>query len=230
MSDDCGNYSGYLVRYIQKLRGLHKMDALIVVDIQNDFLPGGALAVKEGDKVVPVVNKLLNLPFDFKIASKDWHPADHGSFASTHKKKPGERIFLNGLEQILWPEHCVQGTHGADFPKEIDGNKFDTIFHKGVDRNIDSYSTFFDNGHLKSTGLDDYLKSKKVTKVYLVGLTTDYCVKYSVIDASNLGYEVYMVEDGCRGVNLKPTDSQEALKEISKYAKIIRSDQIHLDK
>jgi nicotinamidase/pyrazinamidase len=206
------------------------MDALIIVDIQNDFLPGGALAVKEGEKVVPVISKLLDLPFNLKIASKDWHPPDHGSFASTHKKKPGDKVILNGLEQILWPDHCIQGTFGSDFPKEIDRDKFDKIFYKGIEKNIDSYSTFFDNGHLKSTGLDDFLKSKNVTKLYVAGLATDYCVKYSILDASKLGYEIYVVEDGCRGVNLKPTDSQEALDEIRKYAKVIQSDQILLGK
>jgi nicotinamidase/pyrazinamidase len=206
------------------------MDALIVVDIQNDFLPGGALAVKEGDKVIPVINRLLDMPFDFKLASQDWHPPHHGSFATTYKKQPGERVKLNGLEQILWPDHCVRGTYGSEFPKSLYSDKFDEIFHKGVDKNIDSYSTFFDNGHQKSTGLDDYLKSNEVTKIYIAGLATDYCVKYSVLDASKLNYEIYVVEDGCRGVNLKPNDSQEALKEIAKYAKIIRSDQIHLGK
>ncbi len=202
------------------------MDALIVVDIQNDFLPGGALAVKEGDRVIPVINKLLDLPFDFKIASQDWHPSDHGSFASVHKKMPGEMVLLNGLEQILWPDHCVQGSYGSDFPKALHSGKFDIIFHKGDDKNIDSYSTFFDNGHLKSTGLDEFLKSKKVTKVYITGLTTDYCVKYSVFDARKLGYEIFVVEDGCRGVNLNPEDSRKALEEIGKFAKIVRSENI----
>ena len=203
------------------------MDALIVVDIQNDFLPGGALAVKEGDRVIPIINKLLEFPFDLKIASQDWHPADHGSFASVHKKKPGDRILLNGLEQILWPDHCIQDTYGSDFPKTLHTDKFDRIFHKGADKNIDSYSTFFDNGHLKSTGLDEYLKNEKVTKLYLVGLATDYCVKYSVFDASKLGYEVIVIEDGCRGVNLNPDDSKKALQEIGKLAKIVQSEDIN---
>lgn len=200
------------------------MDALLIVDIQNDFLPDGALAVKGGDKIIPVINKLLELPFDHKVASKDWHPADHGSFALTHGRKPGEVIRLNGLEQILWPVHCVQGTKGADFPMSIDPKKFEKIFQKGVDKNIDSYSAFFDNGHLKSTGLDEYLKSKKVTKLYIAGLVTEFCVKYSVLDACKLGYEVYVIEDACRGVNLKPNDSKIALEEISKHATIVRSD------
>jgi nicotinamidase/pyrazinamidase len=204
------------------------MDALILVDIQNDFLPGGALAVKGGDKILPIINKLLKLPFDLIIASKDWHPPDHGSFASTHNKEPGEVISLNGLQQILWPVHCVQGTSGAEFPKNIDYKEFHKVFHKGEDRNIDSYSTFFDNGHLKSTGLDEFLKSKHVTKLYIAGLATDYCVKSSVIDASKLGYEIYVIQDACQGVNLKPEDSKLAFEEISQYATLIQSDDVFI--
>lgn len=187
------------------------MKALLIVDLQNDFLPGGALAVKSGDEIVPIVNQLVHYPFDLIVATKDWHPSNHGSFANNHNKKPGEHVKLAGIDQILWPAHCIQGTKGSEFAPGWDFTSVDKVFYKGTDAMIDSYSTFFDNGDLKSTGLENYLRSKRVNEVYVAGLATDYCVKYSVLDAIEQGFTPYVIIDACRGVNLKENDSKEAL-------------------
>lgn len=190
------------------------MKALIIVDLQNDFLPGGALAVKEGDAIIPTIDKLLHCPFDLKVATKDWHPVDHGSFAPVHGKNPGEHVTLRGIDQILWPVHCVQGTPGADFANGWDDRQVQKIIYKGTEKDIDSYSTFFDNGHLRATGLFDLLKERHIDDVYVAGLATDYCVKYSVLDAIKLGFNVFVIEDACRGVNLEPDDSRKALDDM----------------
>lgn len=192
------------------------MSALIIVDLQNDFMPGGALAVREGYQILPVINELMKKPFDLKVATKDWHPLDHGSFAQTHHKKVGEIVKLEGIPQILWPVHCVQGTRGAELHPGWDASKIEKIFHKGTEINVDSYSTFFDNESLRSTGLAEYLKERHIRKVYLAGLATDYCVKYSVLDACRLGFETYVVLDGCRGVDLHSGDSFLAIEEMKK--------------
>jgi len=198
------------------------MRALLLVDIQNDFLPGGALAVKEGNEILPVVNELLRKPFDVIVASKDWHSRDHGSFAETHGKNPGEHIFLDGLDQLLWPTHCVQNTPGAEFAKGWNSHKVHEVFCKGTDKEVDSYSTFYDNDHRRTTGLEAFLKGKGVTELYIAGLATDYCVKYSVLDALTMGFKVFVVQDAVRGVNLSLTDSHHALKEMqSKGAHLI---------
>lgn len=190
------------------------MTALLIVDVQNDFLPGGALGVKDGDKILPVINKLLSHPFDAVIATKDWHPKDHESFAETHGKKVNEVIDLYGLDQILWPVHCVQGTQGAEFSKNWNHNKVQKVFHKGTDKHLDSYSAFYDNGHKQSTGLHEYLQSKAIKNIYIAGLTTDYCIKYSVTDALKLGYNIFVVIDACKPVNLLPEDEEKALQEM----------------
>jgi nicotinamidase/pyrazinamidase len=188
--------------------------ALILVDIQNDFIPGGALAVPEGDRVVPIANRVQGA-FDLVVATQDWHPANHGSFASQHPgKKPGDVIDLNGIAQVLWPDHCVQGSKGAEFHPRLDTSRFAKIFQKGVDPEIDSYSGFFDNGHRRGTGLAEYLRSRGVTDVYIAGLATDYCVKFTSLDARTLGLNVFVLEDGCRGVNLQPGDSATALDQM----------------
>jgi nicotinamidase/pyrazinamidase len=185
--------------------------ALILVDIQNDFIPGGALAVTEGDRVVPIANRVQGA-FDLVVATQDWHPANHGSFASQHPgKKPGDVIDLNGIAQVLWPDHCVQGSKGAEFHPRLDTTRFAKSFQKGVDPEIDSYSGFFDNGHRRGTGLAEYLRSRNITDVYIAGLATDYCVKFTSLDARTLGLNVFVIEDGCRGVNLQPGDSATAL-------------------
>lgn len=190
------------------------MDALILVDLQNDFVPGGALPVPHGDAVVAVANRLQPL-FDLVVATLDWHPSDHGSFAANHEgKQPGDRIELNGLEQILWPVHCVQNTPGAELLAALNTTRIAKSFRKGTDPAIDSYSGFFDNGHRKATGLGDYLRGRNVTRVYILGLATDYCVRFTALDARQLGFETSLIEDGCRGVDLHPGDVEAALREM----------------
>ncbi len=189
--------------------------ALVIVDLQNDFLPGGALAVPGGNEIVPLIDALAQMAFDVVVATKDWHPTNHSSFASNHPgKKPGETVPLAGAEQILWPVHCVQGTSGAEFAPGWDASHVDRIFLKGIDPLVDSYSTLFDNLRQRKTGLDDYLKSEEVDTVFFVGLATDYCVKYSVLDALDLGYEVYVISDACRGIDLHEGDVDRALSEL----------------
>ena len=201
--------------------------ALILVDIQNDFIPGGTLAVAEGDQVVPVANR-LQPRFELVVATQDWHPPDHGSFASNHPgRKPGDLTELGGLSQILWPDHCVQETYGSQFHRDLELNLVARIFHKGTDPQIDSYSGFFDNGHRKSTGLGEYLKEQGVTDVYLAGLATDYCVRWSALDALRLGFRTHAVEDACRGVELQPGDVAEAIAEMrSAGAAIVKSEDV----
>lgn len=201
------------------------MRALILVDLQNDFFPGGALAVKEGDKILPAINTLLQKKYETVIASKDWHPAGHKSFAQSHGKNVGEVIDLEGLSQILWPVHCVQGTKGAEFAPGWETGKVDMIFHKGTDPKIDSYSTFYDNGHRKETGLEEYLKGKKIQELIIAGLTTEYCVKYSVLDALKSGFQVTVISDGCRAINRNPDDEKHAYDEMRQAGATILTSQ-----
>lgn len=190
------------------------MNALILVDIQNDFVPGGALAVREGDRIVPVANQLVE-QFDLVVATQDWHPADHGSFAANHAgRSVGEVINLHGLPQVLWPVHCVQNTPGAAFVPTLRVEKIEQVFRKGIDSNIDSYSGFFDNGRRRATGLGGFLKERGVRGVFVMGLATDYCVRYTALDAHSLGFEVTLIEDGCRGVELHPGDIAKAVDEM----------------
>lgn len=190
------------------------MKALIVVDIQNDFLLGGALAVHNGDEIVPIVNKLME-KFDLVVATQDWHPTNHGSFASNHHgKKPGDIINLKGIDQILWPDHCVQSSFGAEFYNVLNTSRIDRVIQKGTDMWIDSYSGFYDNGKLKDTGLDNFLKSKKVSDVYVVGLATDYCVKFTAIDSADLGYRTFLFVDATKAVNLHENDFEKSLDEM----------------
>jgi nicotinamidase/pyrazinamidase len=203
------------------------MKALIIVDLQNDFLPGGTLPVPGGDEVIPLANELQS-PFDIVVATKDWHPANHGSFAANHPgKKPGDRIILDGIEQILWPAHCVRNTHGAEFAPALDTSRIAHVFHKGIDPLIDSYSTFFDNAHRRHTGLAHYLKERSIKNIYLLGLALDYCVKYSTLDARQLGLNTHVILDGCRGIGLKPGDVNRALDEMKRAgAKILKSSEL----
>lgn len=189
-------------------------NALILVDLQNDFFPQGALGIPSATEILPIIQQLLHIPFDHIIATKDWHPAHHCSFAKTHGKQPGDVVLLGKTEQILWPVHCVQGSTGADFYPGWDTSRVEQIIHKGTNPNIDSYSTFFDNCHEKETGLERYLKSNDVTNVYLAGLATDYCVKYSALDAVSLGFNTFVIIDACRGVNLSPDDVSHAITEM----------------
>lgn len=191
------------------------MDALLIVDVQNDFCPGGALAVPDGDRVVPVINRLTPC-FPLVMATQDWHPPDHVSFAANHPgHRVGEVITADGLEQILWPVHCVQGTAGAALREDLDVARVAGVFHKGSDPAIDSYSAFHDNGHRRSTGLADYLRERGVTRVFLGGLATDYCVRFSALDALAEGFAVVVIADACRGVDLAPGDSAAALADLA---------------
>ena len=190
------------------------MEALLVVDIQNDFIPGGALAVPGGDEVIPLVNR-LQTRFELITATRDWHPPNHGSFAASHPgKRPGDSIVLEGLDQTLWPVHCVQNTPGADFAPGLNRDRWDKVVFKGTDATIDSYSGFYDNGHRKATGLGDYLRDRDVSRVFVAGLATDYCVKFTALDAQALGFATCLVQDCCRGVDLNPGDVQRAMDEM----------------
>jgi len=192
---------------------MHKK-ALILIDLQNDFCLGGSLAVRGGDNVMPIANK-LQVHFDPIIATQDWHPDDHLSFADNHVgRKIGEEIILENISQILWPKHCIQHTKGAEFHPDLDTKKITRIFYKGTEKKIDSYSAFFDNVHLRSTGLEEYLLNKNINEIYLMGLATDYCVKFSALDAKELGFNVYVIEDACRGVELKQGDIERAKIEM----------------
>lgn len=197
------------------------MKALILVDIQNDFLPGGALAVPNGDAVIPVVNRLQPM-FPLIVATQDWHPANHGSFAVNHSgKKVFEQIMLNGLLQTLWPVHCVQGTAGAELASSLDRKSIVKIFQKGTDAGIDSYSGLFDNGHRRATGMADWLKTQGVTEVHVCGLATNYCVKFTALDAVAAGFKTYLIEDASRGVNLQPDDVKNAIAEMKQAGVIV---------
>ena len=190
------------------------MNALILVDQQYDFMPGGALAVAGGDLVVPVANDLMP-HFDLVVATQDWHPADHLSFASQQaRKEVGEVMQLAGQEQVLWPDHCIAESQGADLHAGLKMAGIDRVVRKGTDRRIDSYSGFFDNGHQKATGLGEFLAQQGVAEVYVMGLATDYCVKFTALDALSLGLKTTLIIDGCRGVELHKGDIQTALDEL----------------
>jgi nicotinamidase/pyrazinamidase len=202
------------------------MKALILVDIQNDFTPGGSLAVNDGDKVVPVANRVQK-KFDLIVATQDWHPKDHGSFASNRGGRVGELSELGGLPQVLWPDHCVQGSRGAEFHPQLDMCHVTRIFRKGTDPSIDSYSGFFDNGHRKSTGMGEWLREQGTKSVYVMGLATDYCVRYTALDAVQFGFDTYFIEDGSRGVELHAGDVAAAIEEMrSKGVRVVKSEEI----
>ena len=174
------------------------MKAFLLVDVQNDFMPGGSLEVPYGDMIVPLINRLQKY-FDLVIATQDWHPQNHKSFASNHSnKKPFDEINLNGIKQILWPDHCVQGSKGAEFHPHLEVNKIAAIFRKGMDPEIDSYSGFYDNGHQISTGLTGYLKGKGITEIYFCGLAADICVYYTIKDSLKEGFSSTLIEDASR--------------------------------
>jgi nicotinamidase/pyrazinamidase len=188
--------------------------ALILVDIQNDFMPFGALPVARGDEVVEVANRLMGT-VDLVVATQDWHPGDHGSFASNHPgHAPGDVVELGGVPQVLWPDHCVQGSPGASFHSALEVARIDVVVRKGTDPAIDSYSGFFDNGHRKDTGMSALLHDHGVRDITLVGLATDYCVKYTALDAAEAGYIVTVVEDGVRAVDLNAGDGEAALQQM----------------
>ncbi len=178
------------------------MDALLVVDVQNDFCPGGALAVPDGDQVVPVINRLAGL-FEVVLHTQDWHPAGHHSFASSHEgKKPYDVIQMDYGTQVLWPDHCIQGTTGSRFHSELNVTPSQLVLRKGFRREIDSYSAFFENDHKTVTGLSGYLQNRGISKLYVTGLAADFCVKWTVLDAIKEGFHVNVVEDAVRGIDL----------------------------
>lgn len=188
------------------------MRALVIIDVQNDFIPGGALAVPEGYKIVELINKLQH-KFDLVIATQDWHPEDHSSFAVNHSgKKEFERIPWKGREQVLWPVHCLQNSWGAKFHPDLRTAKIEAIFRKGTNPEMDSYSAFYDNGHLNTTGLAGYLKEKGVDELYFCGLAAEICVYFSVMDALEEGFDATIIEDATRA--LDPTDFENAKKNI----------------
>jgi len=198
------------------------MKALLIVDIQNDFLPGGALAVPAGDEIIEIVNA-LQPHFPLVVATQDWHPANHGSFASAHEgKKPFEMTVLSGLDQVLWPDHCMAGTTGSGMAEQLSQTAIEAIFRKGMDPGIDSYSGFFDNGKKKDTGLGAYLKGRGVTQLFVVGLAGDYCVAYTALDALDLGFRTFVIEDATRPID--PTGFEKMKKAIAeKGGKVIQS-------
>lgn len=204
------------------------MKALIVVDVQNDFCEGGTLEVKNASEIIPIINNLITLfkkNKQFIISTKDWHPKNHKSFAVNSNKIIGEIGELNGLPQVWWPEHCIEYSFGAELHPEL--LYIENTIYKGTDPNVDSYSAFFDNGRKRKTQLGNILRKKGIHEIYIVGLATDYCVKYTVLDAIDLDFKVNIVEDACKGVNLQEFDSELALKEIvHKGAHLIKSTDI----
>lgn len=189
------------------------MKALLIVDVQNDFCPQGALGVKNGDQIIPVINQLSS-QFDSVILTQDWHPANHSSFASLHhEKEPYDSITKEYGEQILWPDHCIQNSKGADFHPELETTKAQLIIRKGFRAEIDSYSAFFENDQQTVTGLSGYLKNHNVDSIYLCGLALDFCVKWSALDGIKEGFTVYLVRDASKGIDLN-NSVEKALKEM----------------
>lgn len=183
--------------------GSQETNVLVVADVQNDFCPGGPLGVQEGDQVVPVVNE-LSQQFAHVVFTQDWHPKNHSSFASSYPgKKPLEHIEVSYGSQILWPDHCVQGTRGAEFHPDLDLDRGELVIRKGYHREVDSYSAFFENDRRTPTGLAGYLRERGLSRVFLVGLATDFCVLYSALDARRLGFDVIVIERGCRGIDVE---------------------------
>ena len=186
-------------------------DVLLVIDVQNDFMPSGALPVPDGDQVIPVINGLLGNVFRQAVATQDWHPADHRSFASQHKGiEAFQSIQLPYGEQTVWPDHCVQGTAGAALCTCLDQSRVQCIMRKGFRRNIDSYSAFRENDRQTLTGLDGYLRARGIRRVFITGLARGYCTDFSAADAVQAGYETILIEDACRGITAEATDIQTA--------------------
>lgn len=178
------------------------MRALLIIDVQNDFCPGGALEVPDGDQIIPTINK-LSQAFDVVIQTQDWHPNGHSSFASSHEgKKPYETIEMPYGQQVLWPDHCVQGSGGAAFHPDLETNRSQLIIRKGFRKEIDSYSAFYENDNETTTGLTGYLQERNIDTLFAVGLATDFCVKWSVIDALKEGFDVHVVEDAVKGIDI----------------------------
>lgn len=201
------------------------MSTLIIIDVQNDFVPGGALAVPEGDKIVGLINDLQD-KFDLVIATQDWHPKGHASFASSHQNAEKFSVLkLNGLDQVMWPDHCIQNSKGAEFHPDLETAAIEAIFRKGTNPEIDSYSGFFDNAHLKATGLSGYLKEKGASDLFFVGLAGEYCVYFSVIDSIEEGFSATLIEDGTRAINNEEFEKAK-IDILRKGGKIVQSKDI----
>lgn len=203
------------------------MKTLLLVDLQNDFMPGGAMGVAHADEIIPRINAIIP-QFEQVISTQDWHPPDHVSFAVNHPgKKAGDIVTINGIEQILWPVHCVRDTFGAELVNTLKKDAIESKFFKGTDKMIDSYSSFFDNAKLKSTGLSDFLESRNVHEIHIAGMTTDYCVLYSVEDAIDLGFSTTVIVDCCKAINLHSDDEEKALAKMKKMgARLIMSNEM----
>ncbi|OAV45212.1 bifunctional nicotinamidase/pyrazinamidase [Lewinella sp. 4G2] len=197
--------------------------ALILVDLQVDFMPTGMLPVLEADQVIPLANAAMQ-KYRTVVATQDWHPANHGSFAANHPwRKPGQVIDLHGLPQVLWPIHCVQDTWGSEFVAELNVDGITKVFRKGTDPEIDSYSGFYDNGHRKATGMGEWLREQGITEVHVLGVATDYCVKFTALDAVGEGFNTVLLEDACRGVNMNAGDVEAAIEEMTEAGVSISS-------
>ncbi|WP_455382456.1 bifunctional nicotinamidase/pyrazinamidase [Salinispira pacifica] len=202
--------------------------ALLVIDVQNDFCPGGSLAVKEGDRVVPVINRLMSL-FPLVVATRDWHPEGHISFASRHAgRKPGEAVKVDGVDQMLWPDHCVKASAGAQFHPDLDQRPVNLILNKGTRKELDSYSAFFENDRTTATGLESYLRGLGFSEVYICGLAEDVCVFFSATDARRLDFRTYVIADAVRGVDMPGGALASARKQMESDGVIyVTSDYIH---
>lgn len=204
------------------------MKALLVIDIQNDFCPGGALAVHDGDTIIPIINQ-LSQQFEHIILTQDWHPQGHSSFASVHEgKAPYEVIQMSYGSQVLWPDHCIQGTDGADFHSELQATKAQLIIRKGFRKEVDSYSAFYENDHQTATGLAGYLKDSGIDTLYLVGLATDFCVKWSAIDGIQEGFDVYVIKDAVKGIDLNDSVATAWAEMEAAGVKIIHASELVL--
>lgn len=203
------------------------MKALLIVDVQNDFCPGGALEVPGGDAIIPVINK-LSATFDAVIQTQDWHPAGHSSFASTHEgREPFETVEMSYGSQVLWPDHCVQGSEGATFHTDLQTSRSQMIIRKGFRKDIDSYSAFFENDDATSTGLAGYLRERTIDTLYVVGLATDFCVKWSVLDGIKEGFDLYVVEDAVKGIDIEGSVEQAWSEMMEAGAEKISSENLH---
>ncbi len=198
------------------MAGAIKESVLLVIDVQNDFCPGGSLAVESGDEVVTVINRIMP-GFSRVVATQDWHPPDHVSFASSHPgRRPLDIVDADGIEQVLWPDHCLQGTRGAELHPRLETARIGLLLRKGMSRGLDSYSAFFENDRRTDTGLRHYLRGMKLREVFVCGLATDYCVRASALDARRLGLRVTLVSNACRGVDYPQGSVEEALAAMRK--------------
>jgi len=202
------------------------MKTLLIIDVQNDFCPGGALAVPDGDSIIPVINSMIPM-FDAVIQTQDWHTEGHHSFASSHNgKEPYDTIEMDYGTQVLWPDHCVQGTNGADFHPDLNTTKTEVIIRKGFRKEIDSYSTFFENDQKTPTGLTGYLQERGISEIYVAGLATDFCVKWSVLDGLKEKFTVHVVEDAVKGIDIEGSVEQAWIEMEKAGAEITSSDKI----